>query len=93
MNHFFGSQRMRLFIFISCLFVSNTSSAWGIEAEFWVETGGSFVYNNTDLVAAGGTATPVEAFTFGDRVEGRARYYSGNGVGPWSAFSNIVFMH
>jgi len=30
MNHFFGSQRMRLFIFISCLFVSNTSSAWGL---------------------------------------------------------------
>jgi hypothetical protein len=74
---------------------TNTSSIWGIEAEFWVQPGGSgsFVYNNTDLVAAGGTETPVEAFTLGDRVQGRARYYSGNSVGSWSPFSNIVFMH
>jgi hypothetical protein len=68
---------------------------WAIEAEFWRQPGGvgSYVYNNTNYVAVGGTQTPVNAYSFGDRIKGRVRYYNRLGAGTWSAFSNIVLMH
>jgi len=74
---------------------TNPFAGWQTEAEFWVQPGGvgSYVYSNTDLVAPGATQTPVDAFTLGDRVKGRARYYNRLGAGPWSAFSNVVLMH
>src|SRR4029077_2039398 len=74
---------------------ANPFAGWSTEAEFWRQPGGvgSYVYSNTNYVTPGGTQTPVNAYTAGDRLKGRTRYYNRLGVGPWSAFSNIVLMH
>ena len=74
---------------------SNTTSAWGSEAEFWVKTPGSssFAYHNTARVAAAGaTQTPLDVFHIGDSVKGRVRYYNRYANADWSAFSNGVLM-
>jgi hypothetical protein len=74
---------------------TNPFAGWSTEAEFWRQPGGqgSYVYNNTNYVSPGGTQTPANAYTSGDRIEGRVRYYNRLGAGPWSAFSNTVLMH
>jgi hypothetical protein len=72
---------------------SNTTSAWGTEAEFWVQASGSdsFVYRNTQLVPGpGATQTPCVAFNIGDSVKARVRYYNIYGQAAWSAYSNTV---
>jgi len=74
---------------------SNTTSAWAVEAEFWVQPVGSssFVYHNTTLVANPGSyQTPVVAFNIGDSVKGRVRYYNAYGQAEWSSWSNIVVL-
>ena len=74
---------------------SNTTSAWAVEAEFWVQPVGSssFVYHNTTLVAnPGSDQTPVVAFNIGDSVKGRVRYYNAYGQAAWSSFSNIAVL-
>jgi hypothetical protein len=74
---------------------SNSTLAWPVEAEFWVQAAGtsSFVYKKTELVAGpGGTQTPADAFNVGDVVKGRVRYYNAYGQAAWSDFSNAVLM-
>lgn len=73
---------------------TNTSSLWGIEVEFWVDNGsGTFVYNNTALVAANLNESPYSTFTIGYLVKGRARYYNASGNGEWSGFTSIALAH
>jgi hypothetical protein len=74
---------------------SNTTSAWGAEAEFWVQSPGSnsFVYHNTQLVAGpGALQTPSVVFNAGDSVKGRVRYYNAYNQAAWSSFSNTVLV-
>jgi hypothetical protein len=74
---------------------SNTTSAWGAEAEFWVRAPGSnsFVYSNTQRVAGPGAASATfGAFNIGDSVKARVRYYNAYGQAAWSSFSNTVSM-
>jgi hypothetical protein len=74
---------------------TNTNSQLAIQAEFWREpAGGSFAPDHSDFVAALGTSTPIDQFTVGDLVEGRAAYYNTVGIcGPWSALSSARLMH
>jgi hypothetical protein len=74
---------------------TNTTAAWSVEAEFWVQPGGfgSYVYDHSDFVSPGGTRTPDDQFNLGDRVKGRVRYYNVYGQAAFSPFSNIVLMH
>jgi hypothetical protein len=72
---------------------SNTTSAWAVEAEFWVQAAGSnsFIYHNTERVAGpGGEQTAFVPFNVGDNVKGRVRYYNAYGQAAWSPFSNTV---
>jgi hypothetical protein len=72
---------------------SNTTSAWGAEAEFWVQSPGSssFVYHDTELVPGlGATQSPTVIFNVGDSVRARVRYYNAFGQAAWSSFSNTV---
>jgi hypothetical protein len=72
---------------------TNTTAAWGGEAEFWVQTPGSssFVYRSTELVPGpGATQTLSVAFNGGETVKARVRYYNVFGQAPWSSFSNTV---
>jgi hypothetical protein len=74
---------------------SNTTSAWPVEAEFWVQAPGSssFVYGKTELVAGpGANQTPFVGFSTGHWVKGRVRYYNVYGQAAWSSFSKPVFM-
>jgi hypothetical protein len=74
---------------------SNTTTAWGAEAEFWVAPSGSqtFVYRSTQLVSgAGATQSPSAAFNVGESVKSRVRYYNAFGQAPWSAWSNTVLL-
>lgn len=74
---------------------SNTTTAWGAEAEFWVQPAGSgsFVYRSTLQVAGpGAEQTGFADFNAGDNVRGRVRYYNAFGKGDWSAFSNTVVL-
>jgi hypothetical protein len=74
---------------------SNTTSAWAVEAEFWVQSRGSnsFVYHNTTLVGTPGSdQTPVVAFNIGDAVKGRVRYYNAYGQAAWTSFSNTAVL-
>ena len=74
---------------------TNTTAAWGGEAEFWVAAPGSqtFVYRSTELVAGpGATQTPSVAFNAGESVKARVRYYNVFGQAPWSSFSNTVLL-
>ncbi|MGK2961512.1 MAG: hypothetical protein ACSLFK_05105 [Gemmatimonadaceae bacterium] len=74
---------------------SNTTSAWGAEAEFWVQAPGSdtFVPLKTERVAElGAEQTPFVAFNIGDRVQGRVRYVNAVGQAAWSPFSNTVLL-
>ena len=74
---------------------TNTNSTWGITGQFWRQpAGGSFAADHSDIVGANSVETPIDQFTVGDRVEGRAAYYNPVGVcGPYSGFSNTVLMH
>jgi hypothetical protein len=72
---------------------SNTTSAWAVEAEFWVQAPGTdaFVYKKTQMIAGpGATQTAFDAFTRGDVVKGRVRYYNAFGQAGWSPFSSPV---
>jgi hypothetical protein len=72
---------------------TNTTAAWGGEAEFWVQTPGStsFVYRTTQLVSGpGATQSPSASFNVGESVRARVRYYNVFGQAPWSSFSNTV---
>jgi hypothetical protein len=72
---------------------NNTTYAWGAEVEFWVQSPGSssFVYNRTERVPGPGAVQTSEiAFTNGDNVKGRVRYYNVFGQAGWSDFSNAV---
>lgn len=74
---------------------SNTTSAWGAEAEFWVQAPGSssFVRHKAELVAGpGAEQTPFVALNVGDTVKGRVRYYNRFGHAAWSPFSNAVHL-
>jgi hypothetical protein len=74
---------------------NNTTSAWGAEAEFWVQPAGSstFTYRSTSFVsAAGSEQTPFMDFNAGDNVKGRVRYYNAFGKGDWTPFSNVVVL-
>ena len=72
---------------------NNTTSAWSAEVEFWVKASGSdsFVYHNTERVAAlGGRETAEVFFSPGDAVKARVRYYNPLAQSAWSDFSNTV---
>jgi hypothetical protein len=74
---------------------TNTTSAWGAEAEFWVQAPGSssFVHRSTEMVAGpGATQSPSVAFNVGDSVKARVRYYNAFGQAAWSSFSNTVLL-
>jgi hypothetical protein len=74
---------------------TNTTAAWGAEAEFWVQTPGSssFVYRSTEMVPGpGATQSLSVAFNVGETVKARVRYYNVFGQAPWSSFSNTVGM-
>lgn len=74
---------------------SNTTAAWGAEAEFWVAASGSqtFVYRTTELVASpGAIQSPAVAFSVGENVKARVRYYNVFGQAPWSAWSNTILV-
>jgi len=74
---------------------NNTTSAWGSEVEFWVQSPGasSFVLQKTERVAGlSAEQTPFVAFSIGDRVKGRVRYANALGHGEWSPFSNTVLL-
>ena len=74
---------------------SNTTQAWPVEAEFWVQSGGSnnFVFHKTELVAsAGENQSPLVVFKVGDIVRGRVRYYNRFGEASWSPFSDTVLL-
>ena len=74
---------------------SNTTSAWGSEVEFWVQTpaSGSFVYRNTERVQnPGSSESPLVIFSKGDKVKARVRYYNAFGQAQWSGFSEPLLI-
>jgi len=74
---------------------SNTTSAWGAEAEFWLQAPGSnsFAVKKTERVAsAGATQTPSVVLNAAGSVKARVRYYSAFGQAAWSPFSNTVLL-
>lgn len=74
---------------------NNTTSAWAAEAEFWVQAPGSntYVYRSTERVGGPGAAEgSFGAFTIGDSVKARVRYYNPYGAAAWSPFSNATLM-
>ncbi|MFN2603702.1 MAG: hypothetical protein ABR582_13235 [Gemmatimonadaceae bacterium] len=79
---------------VAALRWNNTTSAWPVEAEFWVQApaSNSFVYRTTELLSPGGNETAQVAFNPGDIVKGRVRYYNALGQAAWSSFSNTVSM-
>lgn len=74
---------------------TNTSTAYGVEVEFWDQYGGvgAFFLDRSTIVAAGSTFTPYETFTLSDKVRIRARYFNAVGNGPWSVDSAAILIH
>lgn len=73
---------------------SNTTAAWSAEAEFWTQAPGStaYTYKATERTEAAATQTSLIAFTPGDSLKARVRYYNAYGQAAWTPFSNAVLI-
>jgi hypothetical protein len=73
---------------------NNTTSAWPVEAEIWVQPAGgnSFVLRKSETAGPTAKETSTIGFGPGEVVKGRVRYYNAFGQAAWSSFSDPVAM-